>query len=377
MEFGIFHSAFVPSQPDESAERAVEHRQLLDEVEIAVLADRAGFKYSWATEHHFLHEYSHLSASEVFMGFVAARTERIHLGSGIFNLTPPVNPPARTAERVAMLDHLSEGRFELGVGRGSSSTEFLGFGIDDAATTKAMMDEVLPELLRMWSETEYAYDGDSFSMPPRRVLPKPFTLPHPPLWIACGSPATFEKAGRLGLGALGFTTGTPEDLKPLIASYKEAVAECDAPLGGYVNDNVAVVSRLLCTETNEEAIDLALGSGSSYYTSLVYRYLDNIVKPEGVPDWPELMPEATREDLQLGIDSGLAIYGNPETCARGIESWSSVGADQVIFSCLTTAVPLEVHRESIERFGAEVVPALDRDPLHRSTRHREAALAHS
>jgi alkanesulfonate monooxygenase SsuD/methylene tetrahydromethanopterin reductase-like flavin-dependent oxidoreductase (luciferase family) len=373
VEFGVFHSAYVPAHDDPAVRRQLEHRQLLGEAEIAAVADRCGFKYSWSTEHHFLDEYSHLSASEVFMGFVAGRTDRIHLGSGIFNLTPPVNPPARTAERVAMLDHLSQGRFEFGIGRGSSSLEYRGFGIAEADTTKAMMDEVLPELLRMWRETPYEHDGACFSMPPRSILPKPWTQPHPPLWIACGSPATFEKAGRLGIGALCFTTGTPEDLKPLIATYKEAIAECTDPVGEFVHDNVAVVSRLVCTETDGEAIDLVLGSRANYYQSLVYRYLDNLLRPEGIPEWPEIIRNFTREELEWQVEAGLATYGSPETCARGVEAWVSAGADQVIFSLLTTELPFEVHVATLERFGREVIPAFDTDPVHRSTRQREAA----
>src|SRR5207342_3629929 len=131
------------------------------------------WKYSWWTEHHFLWEYSHISSNEVIMPFVAARTNQMHIGSGIINITPPVNHPARIAERVAMLDHLSEGRFEFGTGRGSSSTEFKGFGIPDGETTRAMFDESLREILRMWRETPYSYQGKFFSMPERNILPKP------------------------------------------------------------------------------------------------------------------------------------------------------------------------------------------------------------
>ena len=131
MEFGLFNSACVLPQFDGD-----EHRRIMDEVAVVRAADRVGFKYTWATEHHFLTEYSHLSANEVFLGYLAAATERIHLGSGIFNITPPVNHPARVAERVALLDHLSEGRFEFGMGRGSSTTEQRGFGIADPETTR-------------------------------------------------------------------------------------------------------------------------------------------------------------------------------------------------------------------------------------------------
>src|SRR5258708_34209449 len=121
MEFGLFNSACVLPRF-----RGDEHRRIMDEVAIVQAADRVGFKYTWATEHHFLTEYSHLSANEVFLGYLAAATSRIHLGSGIFNITPPVNHPARIAERVAILDRLSEGRFEFGLGAGSSPPELRG-----------------------------------------------------------------------------------------------------------------------------------------------------------------------------------------------------------------------------------------------------------
>ena len=93
---------------------------------------------------------------------------------------------------------------EFGVGRGSSTTEQGGFGIDDPDLTKEMFDEVLPQIVRMWEETEYSYEGTHFSMPTRNVLPKPLTDPHPPLWVAAGNPDTFDKAARLGLGVLCF-----------------------------------------------------------------------------------------------------------------------------------------------------------------------------
>ena len=156
MEFGLFNSACVLPQFDGD-----EHRRIMDEVAIVQAADRVGFKYTWATEHHFLTEYSHLSANEVFLGYLAAATERIHLGSGIFNITPPVNHPARVAERVALLDHLS--RRTLRVRHGPRL-------VDDRAarasaspnpiSTRDMFDEVVGEFRRMWRAEEYpGFDG--------------------------------------------------------------------------------------------------------------------------------------------------------------------------------------------------------------------------
>ena len=118
MEFDLFNAACVLPRYVERHGASAEHDRIMDEVAFIEAADKAGFKYTWASEHHFLTEYSHLSASESFLAFVAARTSNIHIGSGIFNITPPVNHPARIAERVAMLDHLSGGRFEFGHGPG-------------------------------------------------------------------------------------------------------------------------------------------------------------------------------------------------------------------------------------------------------------------
>ena len=126
MEFGIFVQNYCPAfrrdkEPD------AEHHVIMEDLALVEAADKAGFKYVWVTEHHFLDEYSHLSANDVVLGYLAHATERIHLGSGIFNPLPAVNHPAKVAERVAMLDHLSDGRFEFGTGRGAGSHEILGF----------------------------------------------------------------------------------------------------------------------------------------------------------------------------------------------------------------------------------------------------------
>lgn len=377
MEFGVFHSGHVPTQADAAAQRAAEHRRLHDEVEVAVTADGAGFKYGWFTEHHFLREYSHISANEVLMGYVAARTERIHIGSGIFNITPPVNHPARVAERVAMLDHLSEGRFELGVGRGSSSTEYQGFGIPDADATRDLFDETLPELVRILTESPYSYAGDAFTMPAREVLPRPFTQPHPPLWLACGSPATFEKAGRLGMGALCFTMGEPEDLAPLIETYRAAAAGCVEPVGGYVNENVACVSMLLCLDDRDRAIRLFRDIGAAHYQSLVVRWLDSIPLPVEIDRREFTVSEPTEAELYESVAAGRRSLGAPEDVARSVERWESAGADQLIFGVLNNTLPLEVAQESLEVFGRDVIPAFDRDPVHSTTRQREAQMPRS
>jgi alkanesulfonate monooxygenase SsuD/methylene tetrahydromethanopterin reductase-like flavin-dependent oxidoreductase (luciferase family) len=373
MEFGLFNSGCVLPQYAQGAPDA-EHRRIMEEVAIVQAADRAGFKYAWATEHHFLTEYSHLSANEVFLGYLAHATERIHLGSGIFNITPPVNHPARVAERVAMLDHLSEGRFEFGMGRGSSTTEQRGFGIEEPDLTKAMFDEVVGEFRRMWGEEPYpGFEGQFFTMPERNVLPKPYTKPHPPMWVAAGNPGTFEKAARMGLGVLCFTMGGPEQLKPLIELYKKTIADAE-PVGEYVNDNVMVTSQLLCLEDGQRARDIALNMGSNYQISLLFRYLDTFPRPEGVPEWPAVLPDPTMEEIEARIAMRESGYGTPDEVIPVIEAYEAAGADQLVFGLLSSAMPGDVAVEVVETFGRHVLPQFDKDPVHRTTRQREAQL---
>lgn len=375
MEFGLFNSLYTPQQAIQGRDPAVVmHERLMNEVDWTIAADRAGFKYTWATEHHFLTQYSHLSANEVFLPYVAARTERIHLGTGIFNITPPVNHPARVAERVAMLDHLSEGRFEFGVGRGSSSTEQKGFGIQDPELTKEMADETLAQFKYMWRDGLYSYDGKFFSMPPRNVLPKPYSDPHPPLWVAAGNPGTFEKAARMGIGVLCFTTGSPEMLAPLVDLYKNTIEDAE-PVGEYVNNNVMVTSQMLCLEDGQKARDIACNMTSGYQNSLVFHYLDTFPKPPFVPDWPELIPEPTPAEMEERIGAGLVCVGTPEEVSRSVKGYADIGADQLVFGQLSSTMPIEVAIEAVETFGKHVLPEYDRDPVHSTQRQREAYVA--
>ena len=372
MEFGLFNALYLPHE--QARDPAAEHRRLLDEVASIRAADRSGFKYTWASEHHFLTEYSHLSANESFLAFVAAKTERIHVGTGIFNITPPVNHPARVAERVAMIDHLSEGRFEFGMGRGSSSTEQRGFGITDADLTKEMFDEVVPQFARMWRDEPYSFDGRFFSMPERNVLPKPYTKPHPPMWVAAGNPGTFEKAARMGLGVLCFTSGSPSQLAPLIEVYKKTIDKAE-PVGDYVNDNVMITTQMLRLEDGQQARRVACDMASSYHQSLVFRYLDTFPKPPFIPTWPEVLPEPTREEMDARIAKGLVAVGTPDECVRNVERYADIGADQLTFGMLSSTMPIETCVEAIETFGRHVLPTFDADPVHRTTRQREAALS--
>lgn len=371
MEFGLFIGCWVPDYLD-GRNDAYEHERLINETRIAEAGDRSNWKYVWVTEHHFLTEYSHMSASEVAMAHILARTERIRVASGIINVTPPVNHPARIAERVAMLDHLSGGRFDFGTGRGSSTTEMGGFGITEPDLTKAMFDEVMPEFRKMWAQDSYSFDGRFFSMPERNVLPKPHVKPHPPLWVAAGNPDTFEKAGRMGLGVICFTGGSPEKMRPLIDIYKEAIKDAE-PVGDYVNDNVAITTSFMCLEDGDAARQAMTTSRNGRQQSLVFKYLNTFPKPPGVPDWPTEIPDPTLEDLAVGFQKGTSIVGSPDDCAEALAKWQGIGVDQLIMGPTGSAWPYGLVEESVELLGNKVIPQFDTDPEARAERFRREA----
>jgi alkanesulfonate monooxygenase SsuD/methylene tetrahydromethanopterin reductase-like flavin-dependent oxidoreductase (luciferase family) len=368
MEFGIFSQMHVPPWD-------TEHDRFMREVEVAEAVDAAGFKYVWSPEHHFLENYSHQPAPEVFLSFVAARTKRVHVGTAITNITAKVNHPARVAERIATLDHLSEGRVEFGTGRGSSTAEWAGFDIASSAETKPMWRESLEQIPRMWRDEPYEFQGQYFRMPKRNVLPKPFSKPHPAMWLACSSPATFAECGELGLGALCFTFGRPSEIAPLITAYKEGIKRCKTPIAGFIVDNIAVTTNMFCLEDGDQARRLYADAKVDKFTEYFFYWLDSIPRPEGLPKTgPVKLPPITAADLKAGLSGGGRQIGSPDEIAQVIKQYAEAGADQLIYAPLTLTLDQKWVLKSIETFGKHVLPHFDKDPVHSTKRQRLAAI---
>jgi alkanesulfonate monooxygenase SsuD/methylene tetrahydromethanopterin reductase-like flavin-dependent oxidoreductase (luciferase family) len=371
VEFGLFLQGYVPGAAAHDPD--AEHEALLREAELVELADKTGWKYAWFSEHHALTEYSHISSSEVMMGYLFRGTERIHLGSGIFNLSPRVNHPVRNAERVTMLDQLSSGRFELGTGRGAGSHEVATFNIHDTSSTKSEWDEVIWQLRKMWETEDYTFHGEHFSLDtPHNILPKPYRGMHPPIWVACGNPPTFEKAGKLGIGALGFNFSPIHDMKPMIDAYKQGIADCTEPVGRYINDNIMLTNAVLCFEDGNKARDLAAKPDRGYLYTLVCLYHDTFPKPDWAPVWPEPPLQLDREGVERVINMGGLLCGTPDEVCEQLKAYEQTGVDQVSFG-FPSHLSHEDAMECIELFGTKVIPEFDKDPVHSTTRYRDAA----
>ncbi len=372
MEFGIFIQNFVPAYRRERDPDA-EHHVIMEDLRVIEAADRAGFKYALIPEHHFLDEYSHLSANDVITGYLAKATERIHIVSAIFNPLPQVNHPAKVAERVAMLDHVTGGRFEFGTGRGAGSHEILGFlpGTEDLSHTREIWEDVIAEFPKMWMQDTYeGYQGRYWSLPPRKILPKPWKKPHPPMWYAAGNPSSYQMAARKGLGVLGFSVGDLNDMERVVGVYKDAVRNAE-PIGAYVNDNICVTSAAFVKQTHEEAVASAVRARLSYLQTQVFRYHDTFPHPEFVPYWPEQIPDYDAAAVESMADIGAVVCGDPDEALVQCRRWEASGADQLIFGTGPAAVDDTL--EMIELFGKHIIPKIDTDPVHRTSRMRDAA----
>jgi alkanesulfonate monooxygenase SsuD/methylene tetrahydromethanopterin reductase-like flavin-dependent oxidoreductase (luciferase family) len=370
MRFGIFYEHQLPRPwgPDS------EHKLLSDALEQIELADRAGIDYVWEVEHHFLEEYSHSSAPEVFLAAASQRTKRIRLGHGIVQAPSAVNHPARIAERVATLDLVSGGRVDFGTGEASSAAELGGFGVPRSAK-RAMWEETLDAVTRMFAEQPFAgYEGDFFTMPPRYVLPRPLQKPHPPLWVACSRRETIHLAARSGIGALSFSFVEPEDAAHWVAEYYDLIAseEC-VPRGFAVNPNVAVVLPMMLHPDEATAIDRGI-DGAHFFGYSLSHYYGGGTHTVGDSDlwrsfgqdraehgfardivYASAQPLAVRL-LQAGVGSLRGAIGTPAQVTDLIARYQAAGVDQVMFVLQAGNNRHEHICESIELFAREVLP---------------------
>jgi len=372
MEFGLFFNGYLPGPAAHDAPS--EHEMITREMGYAIHADDYNWKYVWFGEHHALTEYSHMSAPEVVFGYIAAKTSRIHMGSAIMNLSRPVNHPVRNAERVAMLDHVTEGRYEWGTGRGAGSHEMATFDLL-TSETKAMWDEAAPEILRMWEQRDYTFDGEFFKVElPHNILPKPYGAGHPPLWVGCGNPGTFTKAGELGIGAIAFNFEPIYNLKGRIEAYKEGIENCVEPLGQFMNDNVMMTNAVICLADRTRAREIAMSAGRGYLNTMVNMYHDTMPPQKGAVKWPgapfQISDEAMLDNL---IEAGYLLCGNPDEVNEQISKYQEVGCDQLVFGIPNEGFEHGEVLEMIELFGDKVIPNFDPDPVHSTTRYREAA----
>ena len=366
MKFGLFYEHQIPRPWDDGAE----HKLFQDALAQVELADTLGFDYIWEVEHHFLEEYSHSSAPEVFLAACSQRTTQIRLGHGIVLMPPAYNHPARVAERIATLDLVSNGRVEWGTGESASRMELDGFNVDPKCK-REMWAECTRETAKMMSQSPYAgYDGQYFSMPTRNVIPKPLQVPHPPPWVACSSRDSLRYAARYGLGALTFAFVDADEAKFWVEEYYEIFEKECEPLTQRVNPNIAMVSGFSCHDDEETAIARGL-DGLRFFRFGLAHYYHNGSQIPGETDIWQLYKQTPQDPAE-----GRAGIGTPDQVREHLEIMEDAGVDQVVFIQQAGANRHEDICESLELFAERVLPDFKaRDATHVAKKNERFAEA--
>ena len=359
MKFGIFYEHQLPRPWTE----ALELKLFQDALEQVELADRLGIDYAWEVEHHFLEEYSHSSSPEIFLAAASQRTKNIRLGHGIRQVITNYNHPARTAECIATLDLVSNGRVEFGTGESSAILELGGFNIPVSSKREQYL-EATEQICNMLAMDPYpGFEGKYFDMPCRNIVPKPVQKPHPPLWVACSNRETIKMAARLGMGALTFAFVDPLEAKHWVDEYYNIIKsdEC-VPIGHTVNANIAMVTSFSLHHDREVAVERGLEGFEFFSYALGFLYGFGIHKPgrtDIFKEFREVRSKALQElplDITESLTGARGGIGTPDDMKVHLRKFEEVGVDQVTFIQQAGMNRHEHICESLELFAAEVMP---------------------
>lgn len=377
MKFSMIFEAQLAQNTPEGEQGVI--RECLEQ---AVFGEEMGFDRIWAVEHHSLVNYAHMSAPEIFLSYVAARTSRVRIAHGVVCLPFKYNHPVRVAERAAMLDILSEGRVDVGVGRGATPRELGVFGVEEEET-QPQLEEALRMLPGIWMEKEFSHESELISVPPREIIPKPVQEPHPPLFMACTKEATLNRAGELGVGALALGFAGPNDIAEKNKVYRAAVERRgDAPpVGAFANDHLSALCPAIVLDDAEKARSIGY-RGQRFFVESLNHWSRGGPAPN-LDDYDEaagdyLAKERERLEMQFGSElvevsdptarrdaeqsAGLHLhqldqsYGDVEDCITYVQRLIDAGADEIMFLLQMGTVPHEVIMESIENIGEHVIP---------------------
>ena len=363
MKFGIFYEHQLPRPWEDGAELRL-FQDALDQVE---LGDRLGIDYAWEVEHHFLEEYSHSSAPEVFLAAASQRSKRMRLGHGIVLMPPGYNAPARVAERIATLDLVSGGRVDWGTGESASRAELEGFGIKPS-DRRAMWRETVEQVANMMAMDPYpGFKGQFFSMPARNVLPKPVQKPHPPIWVACSNRETIHLAAQLGIGALTFAFIDPAEAAQWATDYYETFKRECVPIGHAVNPNIAMVTGFSCHADAEEARRRGSDGFRFFQFALAHHYIFGRHTPGRTNIWNQFV--AVRDQIGTEVlGGGASCIGTPAQLRESLRTFQNAGVDQTIFIQQGGRNRHEDICESLELFAKDVMPEFHDKEAERQAR---------
>ena len=351
MRFDLFYELSMPPQG-----AATEVAAVRDWLETVALADQLGYGCAWLVEHHFTRGYSHSSKPEILLGAAAQCTQRLRLGLGV--IPAPYHHPIHSAERVAMLDVLSNGRLEVGLGRGFSPQEYQTFGVD-MANSRVLTQETLDILRLSFSRKPISYAGQQVKFETLDILPHVVQQPHPPLWSAAVSPESFDWSARQGLGVLAGPFKPWFMTRADIQRYQKLWREPTPP-------RIGMTLGILCLPDGKRARQLAKPAFEWFYRALFQSVRPVLEKM--YPSYEHFRELGRfRHLLERGIHAGLlqtfgmAFAGSPAECIAYLAKYREQGVTHLLLAVGAGAVSKEVAHESMQCIAAEVMPALQKD----------------
>ncbi|MGB2695651.1 MAG: LLM class flavin-dependent oxidoreductase [Dehalococcoidia bacterium] len=349
MDFGLLQLFENPGDRTE--------KELIDEqFDIMLRAEDFGFDSVWPAEHHF-REYGHCATPSLVLAALAARTKRIRLGTGVVVL--PLNHPVRVAEDYAFLDVISNGRVDLGIGRGYQPHEYAGYGIDQSRS-RDIYRECVEVIEGVWSNESFSYDGQFYKFDDLSVYPRPVQQPHPPIWMASLSPQTFELCGRYGLNLLcapifGFNVQTGAGQ---IEEYRQALRDHGRDPKAA---RIAALSMTYVADSKEEALN-DFKEGVMWYFRTLGKYIAPAKGQPAVPTF-ELYTQI-RDVLHLAewdnvVKAGAVICGSPDEVVQQIGEMSDLCGftDYLAWTRIGGLSQKKVLR-SMELMASKVMPQL-------------------
>lgn len=358
----------------------------------AQAAEAAGFEIWWQVEHHGAPEFSYSSAPEVVLTAIAMSTKTLRVGHAGVLAPFRINTPLRVAERAATLDVLSGGRFELGLAK-SGGKEWETFGVNPDTAREEVRD-AMRMIPRMWTEKEFSWTSDTYTVPPREVVPKPVQQPHPRLWQTCGSPDSFYMAGEMGVGALGTTLLSPVPfLGQMLKEHDRGLAACTEPAGKAVNRDKGCFTFVHVAESRAQAIKNGAAWSALWYVNAApvvfkvprrvwYDMIKAGLHPNSARDTaalashdpheieiqaddPEVVKvlkrmaqgqEISHEEAHEALEPlDSVVIGDPDHCRGKLRAYEAIGADRIMCMMQFGAIPHDAVLRSFDLAGRHLV----------------------
>jgi alkanesulfonate monooxygenase SsuD/methylene tetrahydromethanopterin reductase-like flavin-dependent oxidoreductase (luciferase family) len=373
--------------------REGDHQIFREIREQALLAEEVGFDVIWAVEHTCLTMYAHMSAPETFLAYVAGATKRIRIGHGVICLPVQMNHPVKVAERCATLDILSDGRLEIGFGKGGTQQESgtFGYQID---SIRPMIAESMRLIPRFWMEDVVEHHGEYIDVPPRPVHPKPLQSPHPRLYMACTHQESLSEAAGRGIGALVLGFGGPEAVAEKNRIYREAFAkrDPDEQVGYFPNEHFAALCPAVVLEDGQRARRLGI-KGQRFFMESIGHWASGGKTPLPSPDeWPDDVTTTTGDGTQIisasigservtvdFSDPSMALlnpnhaYGTVQDAIGYVARLIDAGADEILFLNQMGTIPQDAMMDTIRNIGEHVIPHFRTGPGKALIDERNAA----